>query len=88
MKANEFKVGSWYKMELDGNAWYICFKEILEGRKLYSNSFINKGQFNKNGYFGNHEDYNWAPLLDLSEIVEFLPTGHPDKNYSPNYEIY
>jgi len=91
MKKEDFIVGKWYKSSL-----WSCFKaakfmEFEDGRFKYSEALYkgNDKLKSDSGYTGT-DSQKWSSFSEvpISEIIQFLPDGHPDKNYSPNYEIY
>lgn len=73
----EFIAGKWYKY----NGWYIKYKEHIDG-VWRSSEQINshKRYLQKESSFGDRDsDDKKILLIDLSEIQEYLPEGHPDK---------
>ena len=76
----QFIVGQWYKTK----KYYVkCIKHI--NGKMTCSNLIRNDEFRdfKNSYYTFESDipsgYKWELLTDLSEIQEFLPQGHPDK---------
>lgn len=73
MNEKKFIVGNWYKSEW-GN--YFKFRE-LKYNNFSSSEEIYRGKWNKvetNGYSGILD-----LEIDISEIQQYLPDGHPDK---------
>lgn len=74
----KFEIGKWYKIN---NNWYAKFDTIHNSGELwrFSNSITASGIYQKN--FGQIEKDKVSIdlLTDLSEIQQYLPNDHPDK---------
>ena len=73
----EFIPGKWYKY----NRWYIKYKEHVNDIWRSSEQIDSCKKYSQQeGSFGDRDsDDKKILLLDLSEIQEYLPEGHPDK---------
>lgn len=73
----EFIPGKWYKY----NRWYIKYKEHIDGVWRSSEEIDSCKKYReKESSFGDRDsDDKKILLIDLSEIQDFLPEGHPDK---------
>ena len=74
--------GQWYKLSsgtsnLNGD-WWIKFKEIGPDKDVLAKEYISGKKLYSEGCFGSIKSYTYTPI-DLNEIQEFLPEGHPDK---------
>ena len=76
----QFIVGKWYKTK----KYYVkCIKHV--NGKMTCSNLIRNDEFRdfKDNYYTFESDipsgYKWELLADLSEIQEFLPLDHPDK---------
>lgn len=84
----KFEKGKWYKGEESGN-FYIKFSHVeyiseneLFLRKIYYSEKIVNGKFTKVfDYWANNSFENYAlnNPVDIQEIQQYLPEGHPDK---------
>lgn len=85
MKKEDFIVGKWYQCSYwDSNRDYAkCIK--VTTNTIYFSEKIHVGKYSKlnDSWF---LDMKRTRLVDISEIAEYLPDGHPDKTIS--YEIY
>lgn len=79
----EYIVGKWYKFKRIGPKSYAKFSHIFSDRKPEVKDFwftecINDGGYRvKNDWWS--ESHKPTLVTDLSEIQEFLPNGHEDK---------
>ena len=73
----EFIPGKWYKY----NRWYIKYKEHVNDIWRSSEQIDSCKKYSQQeGSFGDRDsDDKKILLIDLSEIQEYLPEGHPDK---------
>lgn len=73
----EFIPGKWYKY----NRWYIKYKEHIDNVWRSSEQIDSCKKYRQQeSKFGDRDsDDKKILLLDLSEIQEYLPEGHPDK---------
>jgi hypothetical protein len=73
----EFIVGKWYKY----NGCYIKLKCIKNGSFLASDDIVYSRYDGKGGYYGQIDGFKkeYILLTDLSEIQQYLPDGHVDK---------
>ena len=73
----EFIPGKWYKY----NGWYIKYKEHVDDIWRSSEQINYSKKYSKiESRFGDRDsDDKKILLVDLSEIQEYLPDGHPDK---------
>lgn len=78
-----FIIGKWYKGE--GGNYYIKFKSLesltLNNRIYYSERIYDEEYQKINDYWANDdfERYALSNPVDLSEIQQYLPPDHPDK---------
>ena len=81
----EFIPGKWYKY----NGWYIKYKDHVDDIWRSSEQINYSKKYSKiESRFGERDsDDEKILLLDLSEIQEYLPDGHPDKIGSFNFEV-
>ena len=81
----EFIPGKWYKY----NKWYIKYKEHVDDVWRSSEEIDSCKEYRKReSKFGDRDsDDKKILLLDLSEIQEYLPEGHPDKIINQKFEI-
>lgn len=85
----------WYKVTSGryklNKPWYIKFKEITDNGNIISTHYIRDDKSFSNSEYGNFGikgDYILEEI-NLSEIQQYLPIGHPDLlPQEPNYEIY
>ena len=81
----EFIPGKWYKY----NGWYIKYKDHVDDIWRSSEQINYSKKYSKiESRFGERDsDDKKILLLDLSEIQEYLPDGHPDKIINQKFEI-
>ena len=81
----EFIPGKWYKY----NGWYIKYKDHVDDVWRSSEQINYSKKYSKiESRFGDRDsDDKKILLLDLSEIQEYLPEGHPDKIINQKFEI-
>jgi len=78
----QFIVGKWYK-NLKEKGFYGKFKALKPNNRFECSEFIDinhnyqKHEYDDSSWF--YEDDGHELLKDLSEIQEYLPSGHPDK---------
>jgi hypothetical protein len=80
----ELKQNKWYKLTSGKliliKPWYVKFN-IIQGQIIKCTDYINDDFKFKSTYdsnFGSIGEYIFTSI-DLSEIQEYLPDGHPDK---------
>lgn len=70
----EFEVGKWYKL----NNWYSKFKKLKNKNEFWGEAINTDSDYHsKDGYLDLNA-YTPKLLTDLSEIQQYLPSGHPD----------
>ena len=81
----EFIPGKWYKY----NGWYIKYKDHVDDIWRSSEQINYSKKYNKieSRFGGRDSDDKKILLIDLSEIQEYLPDGHPDKIIKQKFEI-
>lgn len=81
----EFIPGKWYKY----NGWYIKYKDHVDDVWRSSEQINYSKKYSKiESRFGDRDsDDKKILLIDLSEIQEYLPEGHPDKIVNQKFEI-
>lgn len=81
----EFIPGKWYKY----NGWYIKYKDHVDDVWRSSEQINYSKKYSKiESRFGDRDsDDKKILLLDLSEIQEYLPEGHPDKVKVVNLKV-
>ena len=83
-----FEAGKWYKANIYNENWYIKYKETISNTIKVS-MYINGSEFvNKEGNFGSPGTYNFKLLTDLTEIIKYLPQGHPDIKINQIHELW
>ena len=89
-----FIKGKWYK----SGSYYIKYSHTERSgnsNRIFGETVVsvNKGSYRANDYWANSsmegDILRSGPITDLSEIIKFLPEGHPDLiNYSNTYELW
>jgi hypothetical protein len=79
-KINKFLVNRWYKAN---NCWYFKYKSDDEIYVKFNELISKEGKYSESRMLNNtskkDNHNNFVLLTDLSEIQQFLPDGHPDK---------
>ena len=80
----EFIPGKWYKY----NGWYIKYKEHDDDIWRSSEEITSYKKYSKKegSFVDRDSDDKKILLIDLSEIQEYLPEGHPDKIKNSKFE--
>lgn len=79
-KEVEFEVGKWYKLIAYNKTWYIKFKGVIDEIVTSICHITDDKTFNgSTAKFGKVGTYEYTLLENLSEIQQYLPDGHPDK---------
>lgn len=80
MKKEDFIVGAWYK-PINQNDVFGKLKSLKDLTNDYfpCKEYISSTKYDKTGnYFGSFS-FNTLVKVELSEIFDYLPDGHPDK---------
>jgi hypothetical protein len=77
-KEPEFIVGKWYK-SIGSNGWKR-FLKLIGSNWYYTEEIYAYGSSFKHFFKNDHVvlPFTFEPLTDLSEIQQYLPSGHPD----------
>lgn len=84
---NEFEIGTWYYCK-SGFEWYFKYvKEDSNKVEFYDYIDIDLKEFGKNNYLCclTKKEIKNIRKVELSEIQEYLPEGHIDKEVIPEY---
>ena len=76
----KFEIGKWYKCPETSN--YI----VKYDKSNHCSEYITNE--NKHSKYGGSCSYTDAILVDLSEIQQYLPKGHPDLQLNNIYELW
>lgn len=89
----KFEVGKWYKAKNDSNLYYIKFKR-RDGYGIHGETmYVGIGaKYKEEDFWANNnfekQALNKGALIDLTEIQQYLPEGHPDKIVkNPKFEV-
>jgi hypothetical protein len=78
MTKEKFVVSNWYRIKEYTTDYRKCSDaKEKNGYMFYSDSIQNNIYVNERGLCGSK--YNRLQPIDLSEIQDYLPFGHPDK---------
>lgn len=90
METHKFEKGKWYKGSPNN---FIKFYDLIKkdgyNELHYTEKIESREHKIKENYWANNEYENYAKNnpVDLTEIQEFLPEGHPDKISQYEYEV-
>jgi hypothetical protein len=79
METKEFIIGRWYSIKDYSRSYRKCSHNLPDsaGYMFYSERINDTKYDNESGECGNRN--NRLKLVDLSEILDYLPNNHPDK---------
>ena len=79
MEIKKFIVGRWYRIKDYPNDYRKCSDNLLSptGYMSYNEKITDYKYDNEGGSCGSRD--NRLKLVDLSEILHYLPDNHPDK---------
>jgi len=92
MKAEDIKLGTWYKLNILDVTHYalvtgpVEITDVINLAVVPSTQFIYAGQYRSDGHHYELTNFEGAVEADMYEVSEYLPDDHPDKITRTNEE--